>query len=68
MTPQGKEMAKYPQCDTWDDYPIMTVKRLIEELQKMPQDLPVWHSGCDCKGAACAVILQKDRVLIGRSN
>ncbi len=30
----------------------MTVKELIEALQKLPPDLVVWHEGCDCYGEA----------------
>lgn len=40
----------------------MKVSELIEQLQQMPQDLPVKVEGCDCYGdAAGAEVLQKDQ-------
>jgi hypothetical protein len=36
----------------------LTVRELIEQLQKMPQDVLVWHEGCDCFGAANGVIFE----------
>lgn len=34
----------------------MTVKELINELKKFPEDLPVITEGCDCYGPALRVI------------
>jgi len=46
----------------------LTVKELIELLQKMPQDALVWHEGCDCFGKADGVVYRESRnsVLITR--
>lgn len=33
----------------------LTVRELIAQLRKMPQDALVWHEGCDCSGAANGV-------------
>lgn len=33
----------------------MTVGELIEALKKVDPNLPVWHEGCDCHGAARSV-------------
>lgn len=30
----------------------ITVRDLIEQLQKLPQDAPVHSDGCDCEGEA----------------
>lgn len=38
----------------------LTVSKLIEELKKMPQHLPVIHEGCDCSGSARSVELSEN--------
>lgn len=38
----------------------LTVRQLIEELQKMPQDLLVESEGCDCNGEVQRVMLMKE--------
>ncbi len=46
-----------------------TVAELIVELQKMPQDAPVYTEGCDCIGTAVGVEIQQDGdVWITRDN
>lgn len=49
----------------------LTVKQLIELLEKMPQDFLVYTEGCDCIGLADGVELgdgSDNYVLITRSN
>lgn len=54
------------------EYDILTVGELIEQLEKYPRDMVVYHEGCDCYGSANGVELcnSKDEryVLITRSN
>jgi hypothetical protein len=39
----------------YDHEPHMTVRELIEALQKMEPTLPVRSEGCDCSGPVAAV-------------
>lgn len=34
----------------------LTNDELIKMLKKFPGDVPVWHEGCDCYGAASKVV------------
>ena len=45
----------------------LSVAELIEELRKLPPDLPVLTEGCDCDGTAGSVWLDGDRVYVRRS-
>lgn len=51
---------------------ILTVSEVIDILKQMPQDLPVWHEGCDCIGSANGIIIENGRdgdyVLITRNH
>ena len=46
--------------------PVLTVARLIEQLQAMPPDALVYAEGCDCTGAAGSICLSDGSVLIER--
>jgi len=56
------------QDDNYGNENVLTVSELIERLKTMPQDALVYHSGCDCIGAADGVTLEDDgTVLISRA-
>jgi hypothetical protein len=45
------ERKKLNLCDDQ-----LTNDKLIKMLKKFPGDLPVWHEGCNCYGAANKVV------------
>lgn len=43
------------------EIPELTVGEVVERLQKLPPNVPVWLEGCDCTQACVSIVLIRCR-------